>query len=68
MNTIIALILIVSGLFVFTLACFRWGVTSNKAVTAENEAKDANEQIEKNNRINSKPFVDKPFSRLRGEK
>lgn len=65
MNT---LLLTIAGFFISGLALFKWGASTADKKTAEKGVADAKKQNKKQNDIYSKPFVDKPFGRLRREK
>lgn len=56
----IVAVLIVAALFGFK----KWGASDEKRERAENEVEEMEEDAE----IASKPYVDKPFSGMRGKK
>lgn len=62
------LLLTIVGFFISGLALFKWGASTADKKTAEKGETDALKQSQKQNDIYSKPFVDKPFGRLRREK
>ena len=61
----IASILIVMVIFVAALSGYKkWGASDEKRKQAKREAKDLEKDIE----IACKPYVDRPFSRMRRKK
>ena len=62
------LLLSIVGFFISGLALFKWGASTADKKTAQKGVDDAKKQNQKQNDIYSKPFVDKPFGRMRREK
>jgi len=55
------------GIFIIIAALYgykRWGASGEKKKAAEKEAKELKDDA----KIASKPYIDKPFGRMRGKK